>query len=137
MTMMENQSLITDFVNRRVWAVVGASRDRTKYGNRVFRSLQMAGYVVYPVNPKGGMLDGVEVYPTLADLPAKPDVVDVVVQPRVTEDIVREAHDLGLKRIWMQPGAESGEAIAFCREHGIEVVYHACAMVHRRRWDRS
>jgi predicted CoA-binding protein len=50
---------------------------------------------------------------------------------------VRQAHDLGLKRIWMQPGAESQEAIAFCREHGIEVVYHACAMVHRRRWPQS
>jgi predicted CoA-binding protein len=135
--MMENQSLINDFVNRRVWAVVGASGDRTKYGNRIFRSLQMAGYVVYPVNPKGGMLGSVEVYPTLADLPAKPDIVNVVVPPRVTEEIVREAHDLGLKRIWMQPGAESEEAVAFCREHGIEIVYHACAMVHRRRWDRS
>lgn len=137
MSMMENQSLISDFVNRRVWAVVGASRDRTKYGNRIFRSLQTAGYVVYPVNPKGGVLEGVEVYPTLADLPEKPDVVDVVVPPQVTEEIVREAHDLGLKRIWMQPGAESQEAIAFCRGHGIEVVYNACAMVHRRRWPRS
>jgi predicted CoA-binding protein len=127
--------LIDEFVNRRQWAVVGASRDRSKYGNRVFRSLRAAGYVVYPVNPKGGELEGLKVYPTLADLPEPPEVIDLVVPPVVTEQIVRQAHQLGLTRIWMQPGAESEAAIAYCRAHGIQVVYHACAMIHKRIWN--
>jgi hypothetical protein len=131
----DKQRLISDFVNRRVWAVVGASQDRRKFGNRVFRSLHEAGYSVYPVNPKGGELEGVQVYPTLADLPEAPDVVDLVVQPAVSEQIVREAHELGLSRIWMQPGAESDAALAYCDEHNIQVVYDACAMVHKRRWE--
>jgi len=52
---------INDFIARRVWAVVGASNDPTKYGNRIFRTLRAAGYRVYPVNPKGGELDGAKI----------------------------------------------------------------------------
>jgi predicted CoA-binding protein len=130
----DQQRLISDFVNRRVWAVVGASQDRSKFGNRVFRSLRDAGYTVYPVNPNGGELEGATVYPSLADLPQLPDVIDLVVPPAITEQVVKEAHKLGLTRIWMQPGAESEAAIAYCHEHDIQVVDGACAMVWKRRW---
>ncbi|MFN2244323.1 MAG: CoA-binding protein, partial [Anaerolineae bacterium] len=83
--MSDRQNLISDFVNRRVWAVVGASRDPRKFGYQVFRSLRDAGYVVYPVNPKGGELEGEKVYRSLAELPQPPEVVDMVVPPAVTE----------------------------------------------------
>lgn len=131
---MRNEDLIADFVGRRVWAVVGASENPAKYGYRVFRSLRQAGYTVYPVNPRGGELEGVPVAPALASLPQLPDVVNLVVPPRVTEQVVRQAKELGLTRIWMQPGAESEEAIGYCREHDMQVVYDACAMVHRHYW---
>ena len=134
MDRIDKERLISDFVGRRVWAVVGASQDRAKFGNRIFRDLCSAGYTVYPVNPRGGELEGVRVYPTLADLPVAPDVIDLVVPPAVTDQVVREAHQQGLTRIWMQPGAESQAAIDYCHEHGLQVVYHACAMVHKRRW---
>ncbi|MGD9145178.1 MAG: CoA-binding protein [Anaerolineae bacterium] len=132
---MSEQRQIPDFVNRRVWAVVGASEDRRKFGNRIFRDLRDAGYTVYPVNPKGGELEGAKVYPSLAALPQPPEVIDLVVPPAVTEQVVKEAHELGLTRVWMQPGAESEAAIAFCQEQGIQVVHGACAMVWKRRWD--
>lgn len=131
----EKEQLISDFANRRVWAVVGASQDRSKFGYRVYHNLRQAGYTVYPVNPKGGELDGAKVYPSLADLPQPPQVVDLVVPPVVGQQVVKEAHQLGLSRIWMQPGAESQAAIDYCHEHDIQIVHHACAMVHRRRWD--
>lgn len=133
--MAEQQQLISDFVNRRVWAVVGASQDRTKFGNRVYRSLRSAGYIVYPVNPKGGELEGETVYSSLADLPEPPEVIDLVVPPRATEQVVREAHALGLARVWMQPGAESDAAIAYCHQHGIQVIHGACAMVWKKQWN--
>jgi len=126
--------LITEFVNRRVWAVVGASQDPAKFGYRVYLSLRDAGYTVYAVNPRGGELLGEAIYPTLADLPQRPEVVDTVVPPPVTEQIVRDMKSLGLSRVWMQPGSESKAAIAYCEEQGIEVVHDACAMVHKRRW---
>jgi uncharacterized protein len=128
-------SLVSSFVDKRVWAVVGASRDPNKFGYRVFRNLQQAGYIVYAVNPKGGELLGAQVYPSLADLPQPPEVVDTVVPPAVTEQVVEKMHELGLSRIWMQPGSESEAAVAYCREHGIQVVFNACAMIYRRQWD--
>lgn len=128
------QDLIQEFVNLRVWAVVGASADRAKYGNRILRDLHQAGYTIYPVNPKGGKIEGLQAYPTLSDLPEPPHVVDMMVPPGVTEEIVRQCAELGLNRVWMQPGAESEEAIAFCHDNGIQVVHHACAMVHKRQW---
>jgi predicted CoA-binding protein len=127
--------LIPSFVGKRVWAVVGASQDPAKFGYRIFRNLKEAGYTVYPVNPKGGELLGAQVYPSLADLPAPPEVVDTVVPPAITEHIVKEMHALGLTRIWMQPGSESEAAILYCHEHGIQVVHDACAMVHRWQWN--
>lgn len=135
MERIKKERLISDFVNRRVWAVVGASQDPAKFGNRVFHSLREAGYTVYPVNPKGGELGESRVYPSLADLPEQPEVVDTVVPPAVTEQVVRDMLELGLTRVWMQPGSESQGAISYCQEQGIQVVYQACAMVHKRFWD--
>ncbi len=129
------QQWISDFVSRRVWAVVGASQNQTKFGYMIFRSLRDAGYTVYPINPKGGELEGSPVYPSLADLPETPEVINLVVPPAVSEKVVEEAHQLGLSRIWMQPGAESKAAIAYCREHDMQVVSDACATVHKRCWN--
>ncbi len=125
--------LIADFVDRRVWAVVGVSADPKKFGYRIFKAMRDAGYKVYGVNPNAQVVDGQTIYPSLQSLPERPEVVDVVVPPAVTEEIVRECARLGLSRVWLQPGAESGAAIRYCREHGIAVVYGACAMVHRKQ----
>ena len=131
---MEEVDLIPDFINRRVWAVVGVSLDPAKYGARIYRTLRDAGYTVYPVNPKGGEVDGARVYRSLEELPEMVEVVDLVVPPAVTEQVVEVAQGLGLNRVWMQPGSESETAIQFCRAHGMQVVYGACAMVHRWQW---
>ena len=128
-------NLIEEFVNRRVWAVVGVSPNPRKFGNIIFRDLRQAGYDVYGVHHSGESVDGQPIYPSLSDLPVKPEVVDVVVPPSVTEEVVRECHELGLTRVWMQPGAASDAAVAYCHEHGIEVIAGGpCAMVHKRRW---
>lgn len=134
---MENlvENRIKEFIGQRVWAVVGASHDPAKYGNKIVRDLHDAGYVVYPVNPKGGTIEGIKVYPSLADLPEKPAVVDIVVPPAVTEKVVRQVKELGLTRVWMQPGSESEDAIRFCEENNIAVVHDACAMINKRVWD--
>ena len=127
--------LVSDFVTRRRWAVIGVSADREKYGHKVFAALIGSGYEVDGVNPKNGQVLGHTIYRSLAELPRLPEVVDIVVPPAVTEQVVRECAQLGLTRVWIQPGAESEAAIRFCDDHGIQVVWGECAMVHRR--DRS
>jgi predicted CoA-binding protein len=128
---------IEEFINKRVWAIVGASHNPAKFGNKIVRDLHSAGYIVYPINPKQGEIEGLKVYAGLADLPEKPDVVDVVVPPAVTEKVVRQVQELGLPRVWMQPGSESEDAVRFCEENGIAVVHDACAMIQKRTWDNE
>jgi predicted CoA-binding protein len=118
---------------KNVIAVVGASRDPEKYGHRVYKDLKQAGYKVYPVNPNADEVFGDKCYPTLASLTQKPDVVDIVVPPRVTEQIVQECRQLGITMVWMQPGSESEKAIEFCRENNMRVVYGECIMIQRRK----
>lgn len=112
------------------YAVVGASRDHTKYGYQVYRSLQSVGKTVFPVNPNAAKIEGILCYPTLSDLPQMPEVVVMVVPPKVTEAAVAECARLDIAQVWMQPGAESPTAIDVCRDHKIAVVAGGpCLMV--------
>jgi hypothetical protein len=127
------KELINKFLEKtNIIAVVGASRDPEKYGHKVYKDLKGAGYKVYPVNPNAKEILGDKCYPDLKDLPTKPDVVNVVVPPKVTEKTVKTCKMLGITKVWMQPGSESENAIKFCHENGIDVVYGTCVMVERR-----
>jgi predicted CoA-binding protein len=127
--MSEADDLLREFLQRPVWAVVGASRDPRRYGHRVLVALRKAGYRAYAVNPSASEIAGEPTYPSLSALPEVPDVVDTVVPPEVTLRTVEDAARLGVTRIWMQPGSESDEAIRRAEESGMQVVHHACAMV--------
>ena len=133
-----DQELIKAFLNKRnIFAVVGASRDPKKYGYQVYKDLKNAGYEVYAVNPNAEEILGDKCYPNLENLPAKAGVVDIVVPPKVTEDVVKTCKELGITRVWMQPGSESEKAIKFCEENGIDVVYGVCVMIERTKQSSS
>jgi predicted CoA-binding protein len=129
-----NEELIKAFLNKKnSFAVVGASRDPHKYGYQVFRDLKNAGYAVYPINPNADEILGDKCYPSLDDLPSKPDVVDAVVPPKVTEQVVETCRKLRIKKVWMQPGSESETAIKFCQENAIAAIYGVCVMIERAK----
>lgn len=129
-----DEALIRKFLDKRnVFAVVGASRDPEKYGHQVYKDLRSAGYEVYPVNPKAEEILGDRCYASIKELPRKPDIVDFVVPPRVTERILETCLKLGVMKAWLQPGSESEKAIKFCEDNGIEVVHGVCVMVQRRK----
>ena len=112
------------------YAVVGASRSPDKYGYLVYRAVKAAGRAAYPVNPQAAEVDGDRCYPSLSALPRTPAVAVLVVPPAVTETAVAECARLGIKQVWMQPGAESPAAVAACRDAGIAVVSGGpCLMV--------
>ncbi len=126
--------LIKKILERKnVIAVVGASRDPEKYGHQVYRDLREAGYTVYPVNPNAAAILGDRCYPDLESLPVKPDVINVVVPPEVTKEVVKSCKELGITNVWMQPGSESEKAIEYCEANGIDVVYGVCIMVERSK----
>jgi len=129
------REIIDDFIDRdNSVAVVGASRNPEKWGYKLCRFFKLAGYRrVYPVNPSADSIDGDVAYPSLSSLPEPPDVVNVVVPPRVARHVAKEAARLGLKRIWFQPGSEDEEAIGTCLSAGMKVVWDACMMVESRK----
>ncbi|KPV64153.1 MAG: hypothetical protein AOA65_1038 [Candidatus Bathyarchaeota archaeon BA1] len=128
-----DEKLIKKFLDKgNIFAVVGASKDPNKYGYQVYKDLREAGYEVYPVNPNAEEILSDKCYSGLEDLPAKPGVVNVVVPPKVTEEIVKTCRRLGITRVWMQPGSESETAVKFCEDNGIDVVHGVCVMVERR-----
>lgn len=113
---------IEQFLASPAFAVVGASTDRSKYGNKVLRCYLQHGRKAYPVNPKAPEVEGQKAYPTLAALPEKVAAISVITPPEVTEQVVRAAHAAGVRHVWMQPGAESDEAIRAAESLGMSVI---------------
>jgi predicted CoA-binding protein len=113
---------IISFLDSGPFAVVGASVDRSKYGNKVLRCYQQHGKEVYPINPRADEVEGLRAYPSLASLPVKPKAISVITPPAITEQVVREAAAAGVTHIWMQPGAESEAAISTAESLGMSVI---------------
>lgn len=113
---------IEEFLKAKAFGVVGASTDRSKYGNRVLRCYQQHGLTAIPVNPREDVIEGAKCVPSVLDLPAEVESISVITPPAVTEQVVEQAAAKGIRNVWMQPGAESPRAVATCREHGINVI---------------
>lgn len=110
-------------------AVVGATSNKDKFGYIVSKDLLDKEYDIVLINPKGGEILGKKVYTSLKEVEGKIDVVTFVVPPKIALEILKEVKELGIKKVWMQPGSESGEAITFCSENGIECIHNACIMM--------
>jgi len=111
------------WARERVWAVVGASNARHKFGNRIYRTLRDAGYRVYAVNRTAASVEGDAAYARLVDLPEPPTVVDLVIPPGAgTLDVVRDARAAGARAVWFQPGAEDEAAMRWAESKGLAVV---------------
>jgi predicted CoA-binding protein len=114
--------IIEDFLHEGPYAVVGASVHRYKYGNKVLRAYQQRSLEVYAVNPQAAEVEGLKSYPALTTLPKTPRGVSIITPPAVTEGVVEDAAQAGVRFLWMQPGAESPRAVDRARELGLEVI---------------
>lgn len=113
---------IDAFLSGQPHAVVGASPDRKKYGNKVLRAYQQLNRPVYPIHPAADSVEELTAYRSLSELPEPVHGISIIVPPKVTEAVIEEAAQLGIKHVWMQPGAESDEAIAIAEQHGMNVI---------------
>ena len=112
-----------------VIAVVGATDNPTKYGSVIYRDLKAKGYRVYPVNRARDTVDGDPAYPDLGELP---DIVNIVVPPPRTLEVLDRAAELGIDNIWVQPGAEDHEVMNRLADGGFQYLANACIMVRAR-----
>jgi len=139
---MTPKSAVVDFVAQRKLALVGISRGGKKFGNFAYKSLREKGYQVFPVNPHAENIAGERCFPNLRALPEAVGGVLISVPPSQTEQVVRDAAAAGIRRIWLQQGSESQEAIRFCAENGLTVVHGECILmfaepvVSFHRWHR-
>jgi predicted CoA-binding protein len=110
-------------------AILGASADRSKYGNKSIRAHRKQGYDVYPVNPKGGEIDGLPVYQRLADVPVEHlDRISVYLPPPVLLKTLPEIAEKGCSELFLNPGTESEQVLAAARELGLDPI-QACSIV--------
>ena len=127
---MTEREQMDAFLDGERFAVVGASRDRSKYGNRVLQTYLQNDREVVAVNPAVDTVEGVQSYPTLSAIPDAVHGVSIITPPAVTAQVIDEAIGLGIGHLWLQPGAEEDAAIARARAAGVNVIAHGpCALV--------
>jgi predicted CoA-binding protein len=123
------QEDVRRFLACRHLAVVGVSRGGRKFGNTAYRELKAKGFRLTPVHPEAELIEGDRAVRSLRELREPVDGVLVVVPPRETEGVVRDAAAAGIRHVWMQQGAESPEAIRFCETHDIRVIANQCILM--------
>lgn len=119
---MDAREKIESFLSAGPYAVVGASRDRNKYGNKVLRCYLQHGLEVYAVNPNETEVEGVASVSSLRDLSTAVRGISVITPPDVTARVVEAAPAAGAALVWMQPGAESAAAVARAEALGLTVI---------------
>lgn len=111
------------------YAVVGATQNKGKFGYKIFKTLQDYGKRPFPVNPRYDRINGDTCFPSISELPEKPEVVVAVIPPRATDKLIEECKDEGINIIWLQPGTYNDATLQKCKELDIEAVYGVCIMV--------
>jgi predicted CoA-binding protein len=109
-------------------AVVGASSDRQKFGNKALRAFKAEGYTVIPINPHEPEVEGIATYPSVLSVPGTIDMATVYVQPDVALRLLSEFEQKGIAEIWVNPGAESDELLSEARRRKLNVIA-ACSIV--------
>jgi predicted CoA-binding protein len=125
-----SRAAIDAFLAQKRLALVGASRTGKGFGNAVLKELRTKGYDVTPVHPEASELQGLPCEKSLSELSGPVGGAVLVVPPAETEKLVREAKDAGIPRVWMQPGAESADAVRFCEADGPEAVHGECILMY-------
>jgi uncharacterized protein len=109
-------------------AVIGASSDRRKFGNRAFRAYREEGYTVIPINPNETSVEGVSTYPSVMEVPEKIDMATVYVPPEIGITLLEGFERKQIPEIWINPGAESDALITEARRRKLNVI-EACSIV--------
>ena len=109
-------------------AVIGASNDRTKYGNKAVRAYLRSGFRVYPVNPKEETVENLRAFKSILDIPEEVDRATLYVPPEVGLKIIQEIAQKGVKELYVNPGAESDELVEKAKQLGLNPIL-ACSIL--------
>jgi uncharacterized protein len=113
---------------RPVIAVIGASSNRRKYGNKALRAFRAQGFTVIPINPHETVVEGERAYPSVLDYPGTIDEATIYVPPHIGATLMRDIAQKGIKTVWLNPGADGPEAIASAKAAGLSPTI-ACSIL--------
>ena len=114
--------------NVKTVAILGASADRAKFGNKAVRAFVRQGYAVFPVNPKETQIEGLPAFKSIADVPVRPNLVSVYLPPPVVLKVLPDIAAKGCDELWLNPGTESAEVLALAEQLKLNVI-QACSIV--------
>lgn len=126
---MAMERLIEEMLSKKVWAVVGATDNATKFGYKIYTKLKRFGYEVYAINPMYQTVDGDVCYPDLKSVGKEIDCVNIVVGPERAQKALEAVNEMGIKNIWFQPGTFTPEIIDRSEVLGLNTVYYNCVLV--------
>jgi predicted CoA-binding protein len=109
-------------------AIIGASNERSKYGNKAVRAFCQRGYTVYPVNPNEATVEGIPAFASIKDVPVRPEMITVYVRPQVLLKLLPDIATRGCDELWLNPGTESDEVLAEAERLKLNVV-QACSII--------
>lgn len=109
-------------------AIIGASNDREKFGNKAVRAFVQRGYRVFPVNPKETTIEGLPVYRDIREVPERPGLISVYLPPKIVLNVLPAIAARGCDELWLNPGSESAEAVQMAEQLGLTVI-QACSIV--------
>jgi uncharacterized protein len=112
----------------KVVAVIGASSNRRKFGNRALRAYRQQGYTAIPINPNEAEVEGVKTYASVLDIPGTVDMASFYVPPDIGELVIEDVAKKGIPEVWLNPGAESDQLIARARALDIQPIV-ACSII--------
>lgn len=115
-------------MSHKTIAIIGASNDRAKFGNKAVRAFLQQGYEVYPVNPREETIEGLRAFKSIADVPVRPQKISVYLPPPVLLRVLPEIAARGCDEFWLNPGTESDEVLAEAERLGLNVI-QACSIV--------
>ena len=128
---------VHDFLAQKRIAIAGVSRNNSSHpaANLIYRRLKSTGHDVFAVNPHMQTFEGDRCYPDLQSIPGGVDGVVIITRPEITERIVHDCSDAGVRRVWMHQSIGKGssvspEAVEYCRQQGISVIAGACPMMY-------
>lgn len=109
-------------------AIIGASNDHSKFGNKAVRAYLQEGYAVYPVNPKETQIEGIPAFKSISEVPVRLNRVSVYLPPPVLQKVLPDIAAKSCDELWLNPGTESPGVLADAERLGLKVI-HACSIV--------
>ncbi|HZJ99592.1 MAG TPA: CoA-binding protein [Tissierellaceae bacterium] len=130
---MDSDRILKEMMEKKVWAVVGVTAKKERFGYKIWKILQKHGYEVYGVNPNYDEIEGQKIYKSLKNLPKKVDVIDMVVSPKIGTNTLDEAKELGIDNIFFQPGTYNDEILKKSEDLGFIYVIDCVYAILRQR----